>query len=73
MYAKLVEEGSLSGVVLPDGEYTRYECIQLTRAACELMSTNPSLPPEDAVGDVMQVYQYVLDELQKLKKPVTEE
>lgn len=37
-------------------EGSRRELIELTKAACTLMSADSSLRPCDAVGDVLQVY-----------------
>lgn len=37
-------------------ERSRKELIELTKAACTLMSADSTLRPCDAVGDVLQVY-----------------
>lgn len=37
-------------------ERSRRELIELTKAACTLMSADSTLRPCDAVGDVLQVY-----------------
>ena len=41
------------------------ELIQLTMAACQLMAVDRNLSPEDAVGDVMQVYDCVAELMEK--------
>ena len=41
-------------------EESRMEMIELTKAACALMTANSSLAPKDAVGDVFQVYLNVI-------------
>lgn len=35
--------------------------LELTKAACVLMAANSALGPHDAVGDVFQIYEEVLD------------
>lgn len=44
------------------------ELIQLTLAACQLMATDRNLTPEDAVGDVLQVYDCVAESMEKRKQ-----
>ncbi len=66
MRTNVFEFSSLAGPDIPDDKF-RLERIQLTMAACLLMSANAKLPPEDAVGDVLQVYQYVSGALEKIK------
>ena len=49
-----------------DGD-TSSERMPLIQAACMLMGADRSLSPEDAVGDVMQVYDCVMEALERRK------
>ena len=71
MRTNLFEASSMAGLDIPDDNF-RLERIQLTMAACLLMSANAELPPEDAVGDVLQVYQYVSGALEMMKNGESE-
>ncbi len=59
------EESGLSQNAV-DGDMHR-ERACLIQAACTLMGADKSLSPEDAVGDVMQIYDWVTEALEKRK------